>query len=58
MIDKTIEKFHTWSGCSLCKACLSAAKSQRAGGAKPVSDSLIPLNSEKKWSREINNLMN
>ena len=35
MIDKAVPD----------KACLSAAKSQRAGGAKPVSDSLIPANS-------------
>jgi hypothetical protein len=27
------------------KICLSAAKSHSAGGAKPVSDSLIPANS-------------
>jgi len=27
------------------KICLSAAKSHKAGGAKPVSDSLIPANS-------------
>lgn len=35
----------TWSGCSFCKVCLSAAKSHNAGGARPVSDSLIPVNS-------------
>merc|ERR1719347_2559594 len=35
----------TCKGCSDCKLCLSAAKSQSAGGAKPVSDSLIPANS-------------
>lgn len=29
----------------LCKVCLSAARSHRAGGAKPVSDSLIPVSS-------------
>ncbi|KYN08650.1 hypothetical protein ALC62_00321 [Cyphomyrmex costatus] len=35
----------TCRGCSFCKVCLSAAKSQSAGGARPVSDSLIPVNS-------------
>lgn len=35
----------TCKGCSFCKVCLSAAKSQSAGGAKPVSDSFIPVNS-------------
>ena len=30
----------------LCKVCLSAAKSHSAGGARPVSDSLIPRNKE------------
>ena len=29
----------TWSGSPVWRACLSAAKSQRAGGARPVSDS-------------------
>lgn len=33
----------TCSGCSLCRVCLSAARSHRAGGARPVSDSLIPV---------------
>lgn len=32
----------TCKGCSLCNVCLSAARSQSAGGARPVSDSLIP----------------
>lgn len=35
----------TCNGCSFCKVCLSAAKSHKAGGARPVSDSLIPVNS-------------
>lgn len=35
----------TCKGCSFCNVCLSAAKSHKAGGAKPVSDSLIPVNS-------------
>merc|ERR1719211_884148 len=35
----------TCKGCSDCKVCLSAAKSQRAGGPSPVSDSFIPANS-------------
>merc|ERR1719516_948413 len=35
----------TCKGCSDCKLCLSAAKSQSAGGANPVSDSLMPANS-------------
>merc|ERR1719357_2093826 len=35
----------TCSGCSLCRVCLSAARSQRAGGARPVSDSLMPVSS-------------
>ena len=35
----------TCRGCSFCSVCLSAAKSQSAGGARPVSDSLIPVNS-------------
>lgn len=35
----------TWRGCSFCRVCLSAAKSHNAGGAKPVSLSLIPVNS-------------
>lgn len=35
----------TCRGCSFCKVCLSAAKSHNAGGAKPVSDSLMPVNS-------------
>ena len=35
-------KIITCSGCSDCKVCLSAAKSHMAGGANPVSDSLIP----------------
>ena len=35
----------TCSGCSFWSVCLSAARSQRAGGAKPVSDSLIPVSS-------------
>ena len=30
---------------SLDKTCLSAVKSHKAGGAKPVSDSLIPATS-------------
>lgn len=43
----------TCSGCSLCKVCLSAARSQSAGGARPVSDSLIPMDYIKQkcfWS--------
>lgn len=28
-----------------CYTCLSAAKSHKAGGASPVSDSLIPVSS-------------
>lgn len=35
----------TCKGCSFCNVCLSAAKSHNAGGANPVSDSLIPVNS-------------
>lgn len=35
----------TCNGCSFCSVCLSAAKSQSAGGARPVSDSFIPVNS-------------
>merc|ERR1719187_1613275 len=35
----------TCSGCSDWRLCLSAARSQRAGGARPVSDSLIPASS-------------
>lgn len=35
----------TWSGCSFCSVCLSAAKSQRAGAARPVSLSLMPVSS-------------
>lgn len=38
----------TCSGCSLCSVCLSAARSQRAGGARPVSDSLMPVQLKKK----------
>lgn len=33
----------TCRGCSLCRVCLSAARSQSAGGARPVSDSLMPV---------------
>lgn len=40
----------TCSGCSLCSVCLSAARSQRAGGARPVSDSLMPVQLKKKKS--------
>ena len=32
----------TCNGCSLCKVCLSAARSHKAGAARPVSDSLMP----------------
>lgn len=35
----------TCNGCSFWRVCLSAVKSQNAGGANPVSDSLIPVNS-------------
>lgn len=35
----------TWRGCSFWRVCLSAARSQSAGGASPVSDSLIPVSS-------------
>ena len=35
----------TCSGCSLWRVCLSAARSHRAGAAKPVSDSLMPVSS-------------
>lgn len=41
----------TCSGCSLCSVCLSAARSQRAGGARPVSDSLMPVQLKKKKIR-------
>lgn len=34
----------------LCNACLSAAKSHNAGGARPVSDSLIPDNSFTRFN--------
>lgn len=34
----------TCRGCSLCRVCLSAARSHSAGGARPVSDSLMPWN--------------
>lgn len=40
----------TCSGCSLCSVCLSAARSQRAGGARPVSDSLMPVQLKKNKS--------
>jgi hypothetical protein len=33
----------TWSGCSSCIRCRSAAISQRCGGASPVSDSFTPV---------------
>ena len=42
----------TCSGCSLCRVCLSAARSQSAGGARPVSDSLMPVKSIKKTSSQ------
>lgn len=35
----------TCRGCSLARFCLSAARSQSAGGASPVSDSLMPASS-------------
>ena len=35
----------TWRGSSVCSACLSAARSQRAGTARPVSDSFVPASS-------------
>merc|ERR1719356_1035337 len=35
----------TCSGCSDWRLCLSAARSHKAGGASPVSDSLIPASS-------------
>ena len=35
----------TWSGCSSCIICLSATKSHCDGNDKPVSLSLIPINS-------------
>lgn len=35
----------TCNGCSFCSVCLSAARSHKAGGAKPVSDSLMPVSS-------------
>lgn len=35
----------TCNGCSFCNVCLSAAKSHKAGAAKPVSLSLIPVSS-------------
>merc|ERR1719225_515330 len=35
----------TCSGCSDWRLCLSAARSQSAGGARPVSDSLMPASS-------------
>lgn len=38
----------TCSGCSLCRVCLSAARSQSAGGARPVSDSLMPVKAKRK----------
>ena len=41
----TVFKTPTWRGCSCWMACLSAAMSQRAGGARPVSDSFTPDNS-------------
>jgi hypothetical protein len=34
----------------LWRACLSAAKSHNAGGARPVSDSLIPDNSLTRFN--------
>ena len=40
----------TCNGCSDCKVCLSAAKSHMAGGASPVSDSLIPEVWENIWN--------
>lgn len=42
----------TCRGCSLCRVCLSAARSQSAGGARPVSDSLMPLGTNAKPSNQ------
>lgn len=42
----------TCNGCSLWRVCLSAARSQRAGGASPVSDSLIPAYNTDKVRRQ------
>ena len=35
----------TCSGCSFSSVCLSAGRSHRAAGARPVSDSLMPVSS-------------
>lgn len=42
LLGKEIQKSNTWRGCSCCIACLSAAISHNAGGARPVSDSFTP----------------
>lgn len=42
----------TCNGCSLWRVCLSAARSHRAGGARPVSDSLIPAYNTDKLRRK------
>lgn len=41
---------YSWRKSRLCSACLSAAKSHNAGGARPVSDSLIPDNSFTRFN--------
>ena len=42
---RLIVQRQTWRGCSDCSVCLSAARSQSAGGPSPVSDSLMPASS-------------
>jgi hypothetical protein len=38
---------HACSGCSSCIICLSDTRSHWLGAAKPVSDSLMPMNQAK-----------
>ena len=42
---------------SLCNVCLSAAKSHKAGGARPVSDSLIPYIDKNKRVKPLRKLI-
>lgn len=44
-LQREVKIWSTCNGCSFWRVCLSAVKSQKAGGANPVSDSLIPVNS-------------
>ena len=47
MPNKTLSKIQTCRGCSSCIICLSDTRSHWLGAAKPVSDSLIPI----EWCR-------